>query len=137
MHDATLYYVEGMGVEKSFTCKFILTYYDVEENIMTVQIRPRVHVKNVGWELQCRPTIDGNQFILTPADGTIQLSLTTWTKPEDSPLNTEGEREEKTVYIEREGKIIHTTESVTYINIKKIIISEKTMRHALENTAHL
>jgi len=135
MHDATLYYVEATGVEedKSFTCKFVLIFYDVTHNIMIVSIKPRVHVKNVGWELECRPTIADNQFILTPIDGNIKLLLTTWTNPEDIPQKSNGEREESRVYKFEGHRVIHTKEGdETRINIKKIIISEETMRGALE-----
>lgn len=180
MHDATLYYVEGINdeaaggrmsdfarhaplasdtktpldtfqhdskqasmtqapvgdeEEKSFTCKFILISYSVEHNIMTVIIKPRLHVKNVGWELECTPKISDNQFILTPIDGNITLSLTTWTNPDEIPI-IDKEREESIVYTydDVHKKIIHTTGGVkTHINIKKIRISKETILEALHN----
>lgn len=177
MHDATLYYVEGINEaaggrmsdfarhtplasdtktpldafqhdskqasmtqapvgdeeEKSFTCKFVIMDYSVEHNIMIVIIEPRLHVKNVGWELECRPKISDNQFILTPIDGNIPLSLTTWTKPDEIPM-IDGEREESIVYKydEHHSKLISTRGGVkTHINIKNIRISKETILDAL------
>jgi hypothetical protein len=180
MHDATLYYVEGINdeaaggrmsdfarhapldsdtktpldafqhdskqasmtqapvgdeEEKYFKCKFVIMDYSVEHNIMLVIIKPRLPVKNVGWELECTPKISDNQFILTPIDGNIPLSLTTWTNPDEIPI-IDGEREESIVdkYDELHNKIIHTRGGVkTHINIKNIRISKETILDALHN----